>query len=404
MTEQRAHARLGPSGYKRWSTCPGSVALSEQFPEETSEYAAEGTAAHWVREECLLTGKNVTYFVGQKVKAEGFEFEVPPEWVNWLQPGIDRLREAPGELYVEQRVNLDAWVAGEFGTVDGLVIADDLIIVDDLKFGRGVAVDAIRNGQLMIYALGAWENLARHRTKATDFLLRIDQPRVPGCGSEWRTTLDELLRFAEDEYVPAARATLDPDAPLNPSIDACQFCKVAANFACPALHRFMADLLGADFDDWRNLTLPNIDNLSPEQRSHIVRHSGMIRKWLGQAHEFHLNQALQGGPTPGFKAVATLGDRSWRDDDEAEEFWLSKMPAKDVFDKKLKSPAKMEKIAGTRNWAKAQELITRPDGKPALVPENDPRPALQVLADMLDELDDFDDLLAVETDDLDDLI
>lgn len=402
---QRAHARLGPSGYKRWSTCPGSVSLSKQFPDETSEYAAEGTAAHWVREQCLLTGKDVTDFVGDKVKADGYEFEVQPEWVNWLQPGIDRLREAPGKLYVEQRVSLEAWVEGEFGTVDGLVISDELIIVDDLKFGRGVAVNAERNGQLMIYALGAWENIARHLTDGTEFLLRIDQPRVPGGGSEWRCTLDELLLFAEHEYAPAARATLDPDAPLNPSIDACQFCKAATHFACPALHRFMADLLGFEFDDWRNLTLPDIDNLSPEQRSHIVKHSGMIRKWLGQAHEFHLNQALHGGDTPGYKAVATLGDRSWRDEDEAEEFWLGKMPAKDVFTKKLKSPVQMEKISGTRNWAKAQALITRPEGKPALVPEDDPRPALQALADMLEDLDDeFNDLLGVETDDLEDLI
>ena len=48
-----SHAILSPSGWDRWSVCPGSVAACAGLPDETSSYADEGTAAHWVLEQVL---------------------------------------------------------------------------------------------------------------------------------------------------------------------------------------------------------------------------------------------------------------------------------------------------------------------------------------------------------------
>lgn len=399
------HARLSPSACERWFHCPGSVRLSDNFPEETSEFAKEGTAMHMVREKALLSGVEVSQYIGETVESDGSTFEVTPEWADWLQPGIDFLREQGGELFVEERVFLDAWMEGQFGTVDSLVIRDDLIIVSDFKGGRGVVVDAERNMQMMLYAIGAWDCIARHKTKATDFLLVIDQPRVPGGGSQWRTTLDELLRFAE-EAAAAAKLTEDPDAPLKVTIKGCQFCRVASNAACPELHKFCTELVGLDPTETSIKEvpeLPSIDQLTPERRSYVVQHAGLVKKWLGSIHEFHLGQAILGKPTPGFKAVATLGDRAWKDPAAAEEYWKAKLPAKDLYTQKMKSPTQLERVAGTRNWAKAQDLIHRPDGPPALVPESDKREALIPLIDLLEDLgDELDDLLG--TADLDDLI
>lgn len=416
-----AHAKLSPSGAERWMTCPGSIRMEEPYPEETSIYAAEGTAMHAVREMALLAGNDVEEYIGQVIEEDGMQFEVTPQWANWLQPGIDLIRELSqdGELFVERRVFLDTWIPESFGTADTFVIRPDLIIVQDFKGGAGVVVDAENNYQMMLYALGVWDNIARHKTDATDFLLIIDQPRAPGGGSEWRTTLRELLIFAEKAAAAALR-TLDPDAPLVPSIKGCKFCKAARNSACYALDQFILELLGLSLKDLdrRRLSMAPYDKLSPERISTVIMHASMIRSWLSKLHENALAAEVAGEDIPGFKAVATLGDREWRDAEEAEEFFRGRVPDKDLYIRKMKSPAQLEAVVGTRTWKKAQELIHRPEGKPALVPDSDPRPALIPLMNLLDDLDDdplddpladLDDLLGVEEsasmeDELDDLI
>lgn len=407
------HARLSPSGAERWMTCSGSPRMEDRFPEETSEFSSEGTAAHEIRERCLREGRDVIEFVGEFVEADGTQFEVTKEWADWLQPGIDRIREFKGTWQIEYRVEMDPWIPEGFGTLDTGGVSPDLIIIDDLKFGRGVVVQAERNRQLMIYAIGFWKNYARHHTKATRFLLRIDQPRVAGGGSEWETTLEELMDFAS-EVAEAALATLDPDAPLTPTPDGCRFCKASRNSGCYALDQFVLALLGMELSDLdvnrtEEPTMVEYDEMDPERRSYLLAHAALIRSWLANLHAKVLNDALLGNNVPGFKAVGTLGDRAWTSEAEAEEFWKGKIPAKDLYTQKLKSPTQLEKLAGTRNWKKAEETIVhRPDGKPALVPESDPRPALIPVLDLLDDLeDDFDDIVettADEADYLDDLI
>ena len=41
-----SHAFLSASSSHRWLNCPPSAKLCEQFPDETSTYALEGTEAH----------------------------------------------------------------------------------------------------------------------------------------------------------------------------------------------------------------------------------------------------------------------------------------------------------------------------------------------------------------------
>ena len=44
------HARYSPSSGKRRLECPPSLLLEEQFPDEESPFAAEGTAGHAMAE------------------------------------------------------------------------------------------------------------------------------------------------------------------------------------------------------------------------------------------------------------------------------------------------------------------------------------------------------------------
>jgi hypothetical protein len=403
-----AHAPFSPSGFERVWLCPGSLLAERAYPDYTTEYAAEGTFAHTIRELCLNHDLDVEDFLGYSGTADGYPFTVTKDMCRFLQPGIDRIREFGGTWFFETRVNAEKWILDMWGTLDAGGFNDELIIIDDLKYGRGYRVDAFRCMQLMIYAVAFWHQIARHKTKAKKFLLRIDQPRMPGGTSEWYTTLEELLAFMEEAIVAAQRA-LQPNAERNPSPTACKFCRCAANADCYALDAYVLDLLGLSFDqiDYQvgRIYMPNPEKIDPLRRQTILENSKVIESWLKGIYAVSLGEAVSGGKTPGYKAVETLGDREWRDVEEAEQFLRSKLPKDKCYTAKLLSPAQAENILGTRNWKKAEELIMRSPGRPALVPVSDPRPALIPAVNLFDEFpaDEeaaFDDLAYPDIEDL----
>lgn len=403
-----AHAPFAPSGFERVMLCPGSLLAERAFPDYTTEYAAEGTFAHTIRELCLNHDLDVEDFLGYTGSADGYEFTVEKDMVRFLQPGIDRIREFGGTWFFETRVSAEKWVKDMWGTLDAGGFDDELIIIDDLKYGRGYRVDAFRCVQLMLYAIMFWHQVARHKTKARKFLLRIDQPRMPGGTSEWYTTLDELLAFMDDA-VEAAKRALDPDAPRHASPAACKFCRCAANADCYALDAYVLDLLGLTFDqiDYQvgPIYMPKPERIDPLRRQTLLENSKVIESWLKGIYAASLGEAVSGGKTPGYKAVETLGDRQWADEEEAEQFLLSKLPKAECYKSTLLSPAQAENKLGTRNWKKAEELIIRSPGRPALVPVSDPRPALIPAVNLFDEYPsdeeaEFDDPAYPDIDDL----
>lgn len=370
-------------------TCFGSIRLTTGRPRESSVYSAEGTAAHWVRGTCLELGLDVRHFVGQTIAADGYTFEVKPEWVDYLQPGIDRLREMRGTMIVEHRVTLDTWMPGQFGTLDAGVVDGDLVVVNDLKFGAGELVDAERNKQLMIYALGFWDNIARRGSTGKRIRLEIDQPRAGGI-STWETTLDDLLAFGEEVKVAAAR-TYEPDAPLQASPKGCRWCPIKAD--CGEHARYLLEVFSAKFDDLDTAALigepPGFPNhVTPARRSYILEHEKMFTGWMTALYESALSDALAGREVPGLKAVpGRAGARAWSDEDEAAKVLGAVLPDDKVFESKVISPTTAEKRLSTKQWDKVKGLITRSDPKPILVPLSDKREAIKPITEMFDDLD-----------------
>lgn len=347
-----AHAKLGASGSATWMNCPASVRICEPLPEESSPYAQEGTDAHDIAEKCLLSGANAP--------------DTHPE----LQMYLDYVRETVGGLEVEVQVSYDEWVKEGFGTVDALIIHDGVAHVTDLKWGKGVQVNADNNSQLMLYALGALQRYQFEYAIDT-LLLTIIQPRLDHI-SEWRISTEELLKWGEVVVKPAALATEDPDAEAVPSAKACKWCKARAICRARAAEA---------------LALPEqpADRLTRQEISALLPVAEAAKAWASELQAYALKTVEQGETLPAYKLVAGRAVRKLKP--EAAEILSSAGVADDViYRKSFNTLSAIEKALGGKKKAQPvmDEATFKPQGKPALVKLDDPRPELNVA-----NIDDF---------------
>jgi hypothetical protein len=409
------HARLSPSGAHRWMACPGSVILEADFPDESSSYAREGTAAHELAALLLENGGNAVDYIDKKIA-----FEDNGETLHWLitddmaehvQTYVDYVRgEAEGKtLLVERKLPIEHMTGekGATGTGDAVIldaVAREITVID-LKYGMGVRVDAEENPQALMYGSGALEKY----DIAVDFetvRVVIHQPRL-GHVSEDRVTVLELREF-EDEVRNAASncALAEEDAItgagpgieefLNPGEKQCRFCRAKAT--CPALRASMAQLVASEpatIDDFaEEFAAKKVDMLSEAQYlSWAMSNVGMVEDWCKAVRAEVERRLLAGQTVEGYKLVeGRRGPRKWADEAEAEKVFKSfRLRQDEMYDMKLISPTSAEKLLKDqpKRWGKVENLITQSPGKASVAPATDKRPPLAVTSVADDLRDEF---------------
>jgi len=420
------HAFLSPSGAPAWTRCEAKVHMEAGLPDKSGKDAAEGTAAHFLRAHCLTTGEDTARHLGRTIllaiDGEYFgdpdahfgikaKFEVTDEMADAVQRSIDVIRSIvdnnpDAELHVEVPLDISAITGeeGAKGTSDTVILlhSSQTLIVDDYKHGRGVAVAAEDNEQLVIYAgatlaefdlLGDWQHIT----------MRISQPRINN-DSEWTVTREHLEQMLARISATAERIRTGSVETLTatPGEKQCRFCKAKAT--CKALRDEVTDTVTgsstATPEEFDALVIPtpkvDDDARIPESWLSVAMSKvDLIEDWCKAVRAETERRLLAGSDVPGYKLVeGRRGARKWTDEKVAEET-LKAMRVKheQMYEYSLISPTTAEKLAkseviGPRQWPKLKELITQADGKPSVAPVSDKRPPI-VITPVADEFEDM---------------
>ena len=303
------HYIYGPSAAERIIACPGSVDLSKDIKDHSSDnvYTREGTMAHDVAER-IFHGED----------SDEMKFATP-EMVRCGKEWAQLCHTAPeaAKSYVSQQLGIDTEhftgnndirteqtiVSKELedfgGTPDILMMFDKSIIVGDYKYGKGVRVNGWTkqkgfNAQLMAYFL-----LASELNKDAEmFYGFIHQPRLHNF-QEILVTRRELMQWKRVFTASMVKNELATGKH-------CRFCKAIS--VCPAVQAEAISVLTPICGGADGGKAPSIE----DQLEMLPR----LRRLVEEIPKRAIELIQSGEEVKGFKAVAKNGKRKYNLTDE----------------------------------------------------------------------------------------
>jgi hypothetical protein len=401
------HAKLSPSKRSRWALCPGSIREEAKYPDTGSGPAAvDGTHSHTLLEHCIKQFVDPLSMVGQLMTDHEGSFHVDKDRAERVKVAFD---------YVHQIKNLGFQVISETkvdpefllgrkdmsGTVDLQIIGDDTLELIDYKDGMGV-VSAEGNLQLEQYAYGVLAGYKLPHNVTYPFStvrMTIIQPKLALRGMPPITSYEVPVRHLMDRagtIVAQAAATDRPDAPLVPGESQCKFCR--AKGSCSALANNVMKEVGIMFQPVVTQTLDVAQQsadkdpsaMDDAQIAQIMEAAPLMRQLLEGVEKEALRRMQAGQVIPGLKLVNGRGSRAWAlpEEEMAEKLVKMGIPKGAVYETKLVTPAKAEKLTWTKRDGTAvqlterqlkrmeQEYVVKMAGKLTVAHESDSRPAV----------------------------
>lgn len=311
------HALLSASTSHRWLNCPPSARLCEGYDDKGSDFAAEGTDAHALCEYKLR-------------KALGMEANDPTEDLTWYNSEMEECANGYESFVME------------------LVEADD-------------------NPQMKLYALGALE-LFDCIYDIDTVSMTIYQPRRSNV-STFAIPKDELYEWADQVLAPTAELAFNGDGEYHCG-EWCQFCKAKAD----CRERANANMELAKFE-FRQPPL-----LTDEEVEEILGRIDELIAWASDIKDYALQAAISGKQWSGYKLVEGRSNRKYTDENAV----IAAVTAAgyDPYEHKILGVTAMTSLLGKKQFNDILGgLITKPQGKPTLVPDSDKRPAMTTIID-----------------------
>lgn len=363
------HSILGASAADRWMNCTPSAQLTAGMEDETTTFAAEGTAAHALCE----------WKVRKALKMRAGRRPISDYWTDEMEEFTDDYRDFIMDLVgqakqqckdpvtlIEQHLDFSCYVPDGFGTGDFLLVADKELNVVDFKYGRGVAVYADHNPQMMLYALGAL-NLFDCLYDIKQVTMTIFQPRLSSI-STWTITAAELYQWAEEVLKPKAELAAKGEGEFV-SGSWCRFCK--ARNTCRARAESFLELAKMEFQP------PAL--LSDEEVAEVMEKADELSKWANDVMAYAQAEAIENGKHwNGYKLVEGRSVRKFSDEAKVEAA-AKEAGYTDIYNKSLITLTAFEKLMGKKTFADVLgQYVTKPAGKLTLVPVSDKRPEVSV--------------------------
>lgn len=388
MPTPEKHALLSPSSSHRWLICTPSAMLESYEPNEQSSYAKEGTEAHALAE--LMLNKELGYIAESEYNTKLANFQATSEFYNtefkeYVEEYVAEIKciltedykNKATKVFLEERVSFEDIVPEGSGTSDVVIVGQDFIHIVDLKFGKGVAVSAINNPQLRLYALGA---VSKHIRECIckEVAMTIIQPRLNEKSTDI-LSIQELNDWAINYVKPRALLAYEGKGELVPG-EHCKFCKRKGK--CKVLADKQLEIAQAEFNEVLiNDELLDPSNMSPDFLAKILQITPRLIEWFDGVAAYAKNEAINNGlKLPGYKLVEGRSTRIIYDQKSVIDKLKNAGFSEDLFIEKPKllGITSLEKNIGKKLFNDlCGDYIVKPAGKPVLVPEEDKRPAIE---------------------------